>query len=63
MDTISKVAQSEAEATVGISRDLDVVSGVAQTNSATSEEIAASSEELAAQALSLNASVGQFQIS
>lgn len=63
VDTISKVAQSEAEATIGISRDLDVVSGVAQTNSATSEEIAASSEELAAQALSLNASVGQFQIS
>lgn len=62
VDTIAVVAQNEAKATVQIANDLETVSTVAQTNSATSQEIAASSQELAAQAQCLRNSVEGFRI-
>ncbi len=62
VDNISRAAQREAEETSRIFGDLDVVSNIAQSNSATSEEIAASSQELAAQAETLNLSLAQFEI-
>ena len=48
-------------AAVAVSRSMDQISSVVQTNSATAEESAAASEELSGQAVILKELVGQFK--
>lgn len=59
---IATASESQAEAAVQISSNVNLISGVVQSNSATSEESAATSEELSGQANVLNSLINQFKI-
>ena len=58
---IAEESQEQAEAVERISRNIEEISGIVATNSATSQESSAASEELSSQATVLNSLLGQFQ--
>ncbi|MEM5780548.1 MAG: methyl-accepting chemotaxis protein, partial [Lawsonibacter sp.] len=59
---ISKASEKQAGAIELINQNVDQISGVIQTNSATAEESAAASEELSGQAERLKRLVNQFKL-
>lgn len=62
MENITKASEEQANAVAQVTRGLDQISAVVQTNSATAEESAAASEELSGQATMLKALVNKFKI-
>lgn len=64
-ETVEKISQAsnlQSGAIVQVTRGVDQISGVVQTNSATAEESAAASEELSGQAQALNTLVKRFKL-
>lgn len=65
LSTVNKIdsaAQLQAESVVQVTEEINLISGVVQTNSVTSEESAAASEELIGQAELLKGLVNQFRL-
>ena len=62
VEEISTDAEKQAEMIGHVTEDIDQISNVVQTNSATAEESAASSEELSGQAQILKSLVEQFNL-
>lgn len=60
--SINKASSEQATSITEITRGLEQISTVVQTNSATAEESAAASEELTGQATVLNEQVGRFKL-
>ena len=59
---ISKASQEQAASIAQVTLGIDQISGVVQTNSATSEQSAAASKELSGQAQLLKGLVSRFEI-
>ncbi len=62
VDKIATAAKQQSASIAQIETGIEQISGVVQTNSATSEESAATSEEMSAQAQTLRNLVGQFKL-
>lgn len=62
MGEITKASAEQAESVAQVTRGLDQISAVVQTNSATAEQSAAASEELSGQAVMLKSLVSKFKI-
>ena len=62
MDKIAVSCKEQSNSIVQIKSEAHQISGVVQSNSATSEELAAASEELSSQALVLKRLFGQFEL-
>ncbi len=62
IQAISDASAEQAEAITHVSQGLEQISGVVQTNSATSEESAAASRELSGQAQILRRLIAQFKL-
>ncbi len=62
MNTVVEAVESQTIALAQVTEGIDQISGVVQTNSATSEESAAASEELSAEASHLKGMVDKFTL-
>ncbi len=62
INQIAKATEEQAEGIKGISSEIEQISNVVQTNTATSEESAAASEELSGQADALHVLVDKFKL-
>jgi len=59
---LNVASQEQAKAIVQITRGVEQISSVVQTNSATSEGSAAASEELSAQAATMNQIINKYRL-
>lgn len=62
VDAITESGSKQAEMVMKISDDIEHISGVVQSNSATAAESAAASEELSGQAGMLKSLIGSFKL-
>ncbi|HCW80801.1 MAG TPA: methyl-accepting chemotaxis protein [Ruminococcaceae bacterium] len=62
MDEISNASQKQSESISSVTQNMNQISSVIQTNSATAEESAAASEELSSQASEMQEFVQQFRL-
>lgn len=62
IDEISRATEKQADSVKQVTHEIEEISNVVQTNTATTEESAAASEELAGQALVLRDLLGRFRL-